>query len=69
MTTPFEDFLYSETNIRVSEEIGPNSVEYASRFETLFNDELWKGQVLAAWVWKQGAKPANDAHFEKEVAL
>lgn len=72
MTTPFEDFLgflYDETAIRVAEEIGPNSVEYAHRFETLFHDEVWVSQVRAAWVWKQNQPAQNDAHFEKEVAL
>lgn len=69
-TTPdFIDFLHEETSIRVAEEMGPNSIEYARRFETLFNDEMWNSQVRAAWLWKQGNPAQNDAHFEKEVAL
>jgi hypothetical protein len=68
-TLDFTAFLYEETSIRVAEEIGPNSVEYAYRFEALFNDEHWVSQVRAAWLWKQGKPAENDAHFEKEVAL
>lgn len=68
-TTPFEDFLWAETDIRVAEEIGPNSVEYDRRHDELMDDEMWNSQVRAAWLWRQGLPAQNDAHFDKEVAL
>ena len=68
-SSPWEDFLWEETSIRVSEEMGPNAADYDRRHDELMDDEHWISQVRAAWVWKQGKPAQNDAHFEKEVAL
>ena len=69
MSTPFEDFLWNETSIRVSEEMGPNAIDYDRRHDELMDDEVWIGQVKAHWIWQQNQPAQNDAHFEKEVAL
>lgn len=66
-STPFEDFLHEETSIRVSEEMGPNAYDYDRRHDELMDDEIWVGQVRAAWLWRQGKPAANDAVME--VAL
>lgn len=69
MTTPFEDFLWNETDTRVAEEMGPNAIDADRRHDQLMDDDVWVGQVRAAWIWWQGTPAQNDAHFEKEVAL
>lgn len=69
MTTPFEDFLWTETDIRVAEEMGPNAIDADRRHDELMDDGMWNAQVRAAWLWSQGNPAQNDAHFEKEVAL
>lgn len=66
-TTPFEDFLFEESSIRASEEMGPNAIDYDRRCDELMDDEHWCSQVRAAWIWQQGQPAANDQSFE--VAL
>ena len=65
----FEAFLWDETSIRVSEEIGPNSPDWDRYHDKLMEDDVWIGQVKAVWIWRQGKPAQNDAHFEKEVTL
>ena len=40
-STPFEDFLFEETSIRVAEEMGPNALDADRRHDQLMDDEMW----------------------------
>jgi hypothetical protein len=65
----FEAFLWEETSIRVSEEIGSNSPDWDRYHDKLMEDDVWISQVKANWIWRQDKPAQNDANFEKEVTL
>ena len=48
--TPFYDYLYEETRIRVCEEVGPNSLDYDYLMGKYLDDEEWGLRVYDRWL-------------------
>ena len=58
-TTPFEDYLYEETHIRVCEEEGPNSPDYDRLMDKHLDDEDWNLRVYDRWLNHVALAKAN----------
>ena len=50
IATPFDDYLYEETRIRVCEEVGPNSLDYDHLMDKYLDDEEWGLRVYDHWL-------------------
>ena len=50
IATPFDDYLYAETRIRVCEEVGPNSPDYDYLMDKYLDDEEWGLRVYDRWL-------------------
>ena len=50
VATPFDDYLYEETLIRVCEEVGPNSPDYGYLMGKHLDDEEWGLRVYDRWL-------------------